>query len=45
MTIEEFVTRTKKQYSRNTSETYDGGVSKIPSEIKDFYIKTYPIEM
>lgn len=45
MTIEEFVARAKKQDSRNTFKTYDGDVSKIPLEIKDFYIKANPIDV
>lgn len=45
MTIEEFVARAKKQDPRNTFKTYDGDVSKIPLEIKDFYIKANPIDV
>ena len=45
MTIEEFVARAQKQDSRNTFKTYDGDVSKIPLEIKDFYIKANPIDV
>lgn len=45
MTIEEFVARAKKQDSRNTFETYNGEVSKVPREIRDFYVKANPIDV
>lgn len=45
MTVDEFVTKAKKQDSRNIFEPFAGDVSSIPSGIAEFYIKANPIDV
>jgi len=45
MTIDEFVKKAHKQDSRNFFEPYDGDVSNIPSDIKDFYLMANPVDV
>lgn len=45
MTVDDFVTKAKKQDSRNHFESFDGDVSSIPLGIAEFYIKANPIDV
>ena len=45
MTIDEFVKKASKQDSRNIFESYEGDVSSIPSDIKDFYVRANPVDV
>lgn len=45
MTVEDFVSKAKRQDSRNVFEPYAGDMTSIPSAIAEFYIKANPVDV